>query len=132
MTTYSEVRHISITIDCSPAEVYAFAANPQNLPRWASGLSDAIECVDGEWVADSPMGKVKVRFAEANTLGVLDHDVILESGASVHNPMRVVANGTGSEVIFTLFRRPEMSDEEFVADAGAIARDLATLERILK
>jgi hypothetical protein len=33
----------------------------------------------------------------------LDHDVTLPSGETLSNPMRVVPNGTGSEVVFTLF-----------------------------
>lgn len=128
--TFPGVRHVSISIDRPPAEVYAFTANPANLPRWAKGLSGAIEEVNGEWIADSPMGKVKVRFVRPNELGVLDHDVVLESGETFYNPMRVVANGGGSEVVFTLFRRPGVSDEEFAADARAVAADLAALKAI--
>lgn len=78
------------------------------------------------------MGRVVVRFTAPNDLGVLDHDVVLPSGETVHNPLRVVANGDGSEVIFTLFQRPGMSDEELAADADAIDRDLRTLKRILE
>ena len=77
-------------------------------------------------------GRVKVRFTGRNELGVLDHDVILESGVCVHNPMRVVANGDGSEVLFTIFRRPGLSDEEFAEDASAVARDLGALKRLLE
>jgi hypothetical protein len=132
MQIFPAVRHVSVSILRRPAEVYAFAAAPENLPRWAKGLSGSIEEVDGEWVADSPMGKVKVRFAGHNALGVLDHDVTLPSGETVHNPMRVVANAEGSEVVFTLFRRPGMSDEAFAADAKAIAADLAELKRLLE
>ena len=128
--TFPAVRHVSISIERSPAEVYAFAANPENLPRWAKGLSGSIRKVGGEWVAESPMGKVKVRFAAPNPLGVLDHDVVLESGEAVHNPMRVVANGGGSEVVFTLYRRPGMSDADFAADARAVAADLAALKAL--
>lgn len=132
MAVFSAVRHISITVDRSPAEVYAFASKPENLPQWAKGLSGSIERVGDEWIADSPMGKVKVRFAARNDLGVMDHDVVLESGVTVHNPMRVVANGSGSELIFTLFRRPDMSDTEFAADAEAVERDLAALKYLLE
>jgi hypothetical protein len=130
--TFPAVRHISVSIDRPPAEVYAFAANPENLPLWARGLSGSIANVDGEWIADSPMGKVRIRFAEGNALGVLDHDVTLESGVTVHNPMRVVASGEGSELVFTLFRRPETSDDDFAADADAVSRDLAELKRLLE
>ncbi|MFL5261718.1 MAG: SRPBCC family protein [Anaeromyxobacteraceae bacterium] len=132
MKTFPSVRHIGVTVARPPAEVYAFAADPRNLPLWANGLSGSIEEVDGEWLAESPMGKVKVHFTQPNDLGVLDHDVVLGSGVIVHNPMRVIANGEGSEVVFTLFRRPEMTDAEFTADAGAVERDVAALKRLLE
>ena len=128
-----EVRHISVSIARRPAEVYAFAADPRNLPRWASGLARSTVTRDGDaWVTDSPMGKIQVRFAEGNELGVLDHDVRLASGVTVHNPMRVVANGEGSEFTFTLIRRAGMTDAEFAADAAAVERDLRTLKDLLE
>ena len=132
MKTFADVRHISVAIERSPVDVYAFAAEPTNLTQWAAGLSGSLALVDGEWVSESPMGTVKIRFVERNELGVLDHDVVLPSGESVHNAMRVIPNGEGSEVVFTLFRRPEMSDAEFTADADAITRDLSTLKALLE
>lgn len=131
MTTFPAV-HLGVSIDRPPPEVYAFVAIPENLPRWAKGLGVTIEEVAGEWVADSPMGKVKVRFVERNGLGVLDHDVVLEDGATFHNPMRVVANGRGSEVVFTLLRRPGVTDDAFQADVSAVERDLDALKRLLE
>ncbi len=126
------VRHITVSINRPPAEVYAFASKPENLPKWASGLGGSIKNVGGEWIADSPMGKIKIRFTKLNDLGVLDHDVILESGEKFHNPMRVVPNGEGSEVIFTLFRQPDMTDEKFEADAQWVEKDLTALKSLLE
>jgi hypothetical protein len=63
---------------------------------------------------------------------VLDHDVTLPSGETVHNPMRVLANGDGSEVVFTLYRRPAVSDAEYEADAAAVAADLERLKALLE
>jgi hypothetical protein len=125
-------RHLGVSIERPPSEVYEFVASPENLPLWAEGLSGSIRNVAGEWIADSPMGKVRIRFVARNALGVLDHDVTLESGATFHNPMRVVANGAGAEVVFTLFRRPEVSDEELAADVAAVERDLSALKRLLE
>ena len=48
------------------------------------------------------------------------------------NPLRVLADGDGCEVVFTLRRQPGMDDEAFDADAAAIRRDLATLRRLLE
>jgi hypothetical protein len=126
-------RHISIAIDRPPREVYDFAGNGENLPRWASGLSGGtIERSGDFFIADSPMGRVKIRFVERNELGVLDHDVTLPDGQVFDNPMRVVANGGGSEVTFVLFRRPGVSDDEFAADAAMIERDLRELKQLLE
>ena len=127
-----ETRHVREWIDRPASAVYTFVADPGNLPQWAAGLSSGIEQVDGEWIADSPMGRVGVRFATANQFGVLDHDVTLPSGQVFHNPMRVVADGDASEVVFTVRRQPEMTDEEFERDAAAVASDLATLKRLLE
>jgi hypothetical protein len=125
-------RHLSVSIERPPADVYAFASNPANLPLWAKGLSGSIANVDGEWVGDSPMGRVKVRFVPPNPHGVLDHDVELETGETVHVPLRVVPNGAGSELVFTLVRRRGVTDEEFDADANAIQRDLGALKALLE
>jgi len=132
MQTLLPVRHISVSIRSSPEDVYAFASNIENLPRWASGLGGSIQNAGGEWIADGPMGPVKVRLAESNELGVLDHDVVLPSGTTVHNPMRVVPNGTGSEVTFTLFRQPEVPPEQFDRDAEWVEKDLRTLKDLLE
>ena len=129
---FSRSEHISVSINRSPAQVYEFAANPENLPKWAAGLSGSIERVNGEWVSESPMGRIKVKFAEKNLLGVLDHEVTLPSGDTVYNPMRVIPNADGSELIFTVFQRPEMSDEMFADDTKAVARDLKTLKTLLE
>jgi hypothetical protein len=87
-------KHISVSINRSAAQVYEFASNPENLPKWAAVLSGSIEKVDDDWIAESPMGRVKVNFAEKNQFGVLDHDVTLPSGVKVTNPMRVFPNTT--------------------------------------
>ncbi len=129
-----DVQHLSIYIARCPIDVYAFASDPRNLPLWAAGLasSEVTKAGDGAWIAKAPFGEVKVRFAERNEFGVMDHDVELESGVTVHIPMRVVPSGEGSEFIFTLFRQPGMTDEQFAADGLAVKKDLATLKAVLE
>ncbi|MQA36064.1 SRPBCC family protein [Modestobacter roseus] len=128
----SESRHLSVHIDRPAAEVYAWARDPANLPRWAAGLAAGIARVDGEWVADSPMGRVRVRMAPENAFGVLDHDVVLPDGPTVTNPLRVLPDGEGCEVVFTLRRQQGMDDAAFEADAAAVTADLATLKAVLE
>ena len=127
-----EVRNLSVSIGRSAQDVYAFVSNGENIPRWAAGLGTATRRVGDEWEASGPLGNVRFRFAPPNDLGVADHDVTLASGVTVHNPLRVVPNGTGSTVIFTLLRQPGVSTQQFEDDAQAVARDLATLKAILE
>lgn len=132
ITTYP-AKILTITIRRTPTAVYAFAANPKHLPKWASGLSSStIKQVQGSWVAESPMGKVKIKFAAKNRFGILDHQVTTEDGATFYNPMRVQANGQGSEVMFTLYRLPKVSDQAYAKDAKSIRTDLARLKSILE
>lgn len=129
-----ESRHISTWINRPATDVYRYAADPARLPEWAAGLAESeLTLVGDTWVAQSPMGEITIEFTPANDLGVLDHVVTLPSGEPVFNPLRVVPAGPRwCEVVFTLRRRAEMSDDEYAADAAAIEADLATLKRILE
>ncbi len=125
-------RHVSTVIRRSPAEVYAFAADPDNLPRWAAGLAQSEVRREGDrLVVRSPMGEVTVTFVPPNALGVLDHDVRLPSGEVVHNPVRVVAHPEGAEVVFTV-RQLDLTDDELDRDAATVQEDLVRLRAILE
>ena len=100
--------HISEFINRSVAEVYRYASNVENLPHWASGISPDMQ----------------IGFAKNNYFGVLDHWVTV-NGETFYNPMRVIENGAGSEVVFTL---RDGSDEDKVT----IAADLAKLKEVLE
>ncbi|MDZ7931326.1 MAG: SRPBCC family protein [Rhodococcus sp. (in: high G+C Gram-positive bacteria)] len=125
-------RHVSQVIRRTPADVYEFAADPANLPKWAAGLANSPVSVDGDrLIAESPMGRVAVRFVPHNDLGVLDHDVTLPSGTTVNNPVRVLNHPNGAEVLFTV-RQIELTDEEFERDLGMVAEDLKRLKDVLE
>ena len=112
-------RTITVPIARAQHEVYDFASVPENFPRWASGLSRSLKKVNGEWI-------------ERNAFGILDHHVALRPGVEIYVPMRVIANGGSSEVMLTLFRLPDMTDETFARDAEWVARDLNTLKALLE
>ena len=46
--------------------------------------------------------------------------------------VRVVVNGDGAEIVFTLFQRDGMSDDEMARDAAMVSRDLAALKALLE
>lgn len=46
--------------------------------------------------------------------------------------MRLIPNGSGCELLFTLFRMEEMSEKQFQEDAETVLRDLRSLKAILE
>jgi hypothetical protein len=127
-----EARTLRVRIDRPAAEAYEFLSLPENFAKWASGLGSSLRQVGGDWVAETPEGPATVRFSERNAYGVLDHSVRLPRGGSVYVPLRVVAQGEGCELVLTVFRQPDMSDEKFAADAEWVMRDLHAAKRLLE
>lgn len=132
MATLYASRTLSVSIDCDPGKVYGFVSNHENLPKWATGLCKSVRKANADWIVETPQGPMKVRFAEKNDFGVLDHRVSPAPGVEVYVPMRVLSNGAGSEVIFTLFRLPDMSDEKYAEDAALVEQDLRILKHVLE
>jgi len=132
METMMSSRTLSVSIRCSPDKVYEFVTDPQNLPKWAQGLGQSVRKQGPDWMVDTPQGPMKIRFADKNPFGVMDHNVTTPTGVEVYVPIRVLANGSGSEVIFTLFRLPDMTDEKYAEDMQLVERDLSALKAILE
>jgi hypothetical protein len=126
--TTIESRTLSVHIDRPFATVYEFLVNPANWNQWAFGLGKSLRRSDMGWIADSADGIVKVHFTPRNEFAVLDHTVIRSSGAEVHVPMRLITNGHGCELLFTLYREPGVSDDRYNADSGFVQRDLDRLK----
>lgn len=131
--TLLPARFVHIGVDRDWREVYAYAARPENMPAWASGLAAGLTQDGDEWLADGgPFGQVRVRFAPDNPFGVIDHTVTMATGQVVENALRVTPNGEGAEVAFTLLRRADMDDAAFEADAAHVLKDLQALKAILE
>jgi len=128
----TESRHLSVHIDRPVTEVYAFASDPANLPRWAPGLGSAITRVGDSWVVETSEGQVQLTFTPHNEYGVLDHHVVTPSGENVYVPLRALADGDATEVVFTLRRGPGMTDDQLERDAALVAADLARLRSVLE
>ena len=124
--------HVSVVVHRAPSEVYAYAADPDHLPRWAAGLAQSELTRDGDaLVAASPMGEVRIRFAPPNEHGVLDHEVTTPDGTTTDNPMRVVAHPEGAEVLFSV-RQLALTDDELERDAATVQADLERLRDLLE
>jgi len=128
MATLLESRTLTIAIAREAETVYQFISNPANLPRWATAFCKSIRQAGADWVMQTSGGEMKVRFVPPNDFRVADHFVSPAPGVEIYVPMRVLPNGSGCEVVFTLFRSPEMTPEKFREDIGLVEQDLQTLK----
>ncbi|MGV1752871.1 SRPBCC family protein [Agrobacterium sp. CG674] len=126
----SRIIHLSIVRPWE--EVYAFASDPARMPQWAAGLATGLVQDGEEWIASGPLGDVRVKFADRNEFGVIDHRVTLPDGLKVYNAFRVSPNGDGAEVAFTLMKLPGTSDANFERDAAMVRADLERLKALVE
>ena len=135
MAQLRPARILSVSIAAPAADVYAFIADPRRLPEWATGLgSTPTPLPDGAWRVETPAGPMRVVFAPTNEFGIVDHVVtpLTAEGPAVDVPLRVVPNGTGCEVMLTVFQQPGMSDAQYEADTALVQADLERLKRALE
>lgn len=125
-------RTISVPVNSPAADVYRYASNPANLPQWIRSFCLSVRHTDEGWIMQTTTGPLGIRFVPQNDFGVLDHEVTLPDGQTIYNPMRVVSNGAGSEVMFTLFQIAGMTEEQFARDADMVAADLRTLKDVME
>ena len=127
-----ESHTLTVSIARAADVVYQFISNPANLPQWATAFCKSIRPAGSDWLMETTVGPMRVRFVPPNAFRVADHFVSPAPGVEIHVPMRVLQNGCGSEVVFTLFRSPEMPPEKFAEDIRLVTQDLQTLKRVLE
>ena len=126
------VKNISIPINKPPDRVYEFASNPENFPIWVEFIKSITKQTENIWLVETDLGDIKIEFVPKNEFGIIDHLVTLPDSSTVNNPMRVIKNGKGSELVFTLFWMPNRTGEEFNQDAKLVETDLKKIKTILE
>jgi hypothetical protein len=130
-TMTHKVKNISVSINKPASEVYKFASNPENFPKWVAFIESVSKQGD-IWLGKSSLGDIKIKWSPLNEFGILDHHVTLPNGETVYNPMRIISNDKGSEFVFTLFWMPGRTEKEFNEDAQSVTADLKKLKEIME
>ncbi len=122
----SRSRTISITVKKKIGD--AFDAILQIPPKM---MSDAKMNDDGGWFFTGPHGKSRLKFNENKSLGILDHQYVDEE-SSWNVPMRVVPSGDFSEVVITLNKPDELTDDQFNQRISEIGEMVVTMKNIIE
>lgn len=124
----------SITIEATPDDVFAFVANPANLPKWAIGFAKRIHQAEGAWIVTTASGaEVTIRHDANAEFRVVDGYMSPVPGVEMlGGAQRVVPNGDGAEYVFTMFQPSGMPDEVFELQIAELGRELVVLKAHLE
>ena len=119
-------RTIAITVEKKTGD--AFDAILKIPPKM---MPDAQLNDSGWWSFTGPYGKSMLKFNENKSLGILDHQYVDEE-SSWDVPMRVVSNGDVSEVLITLNKPDEITDEQFDLRVEEISTMFNSMKNIIE
>jgi hypothetical protein len=128
-----ETTTVTVTIDAPLETVSADIADPASHLEWATEFfsGSAEDVGDGTWRMNVARmgGPVLMRIDGDIALGVIDMylaPVGAPFGAPL--PVRVIPNGGGSDVLFTLTRLPGQTDQEWTEGLHSMKRELENLK----
>ncbi|WP_329071045.1 SRPBCC family protein [Amycolatopsis sp. NBC_01480] len=122
----------SIGIAARPADVVAFVADPETMPRYAPEFAKSVRPSGGAWVAETSRGTLQVSPVVAAAAGTVDFHLTAGDGSVTVAHTRTFANGDGAEFVFTLLL-PESAAADVLADQGRVLEvELARLKELLE
>ena len=118
------------TFQAPPNEVFAYLADIEKLPEWATEFARELRHVDSHYKVVNGLGEFFFEIrADADT-GVIDMLAGPDRESLLCFPTRVVATPTGgSAFTFTMFQAPGQPDSEFERRHASLLREFENLER---
>ena len=119
-------RTISITVNRKTGDVFDAILNLP--PKMAT---DAKKESDDSWSFTTDRGHAKLKFFTSKQHGVLDYQYV-DNEASWNVPMRVVSSGDSSEIVITLVKPENLSDQIFDKRMQEMEQITQTMKQILE
>jgi hypothetical protein len=119
-------------LEASKEKAFAYLADVNNLPRWATEFARELEVVDGRHKVVNGLGEFFFEIRADEETGVVD----MLAGPTEDElwlfPARVVGLPTGgSTFTFTMIQAPGQPDELFAAQHASLLRELEALREEL-
>ena len=132
MKTISRSAIQAVDIQAPFERVFGFLANPMNWPRYAVVNLRSVSPGERGWFKMvTKFGQGEIRVNPVKELGIIDHDW-RDPQANWTVPARIVANGDGVTVMYTLFQPPAMTDHQFDQAMQEMDIEMNKLREILE
>ena len=123
-------RTVTTILQAPRERVFAYLADIENLPAWATEFARELRVVDGRHKVVNGLGEFFFEIRADEETGVID----MLAGPSEEElalfPTRVVPLGPGTSAFtFTMFQGPEQSDELFEGQYASLRREFENIER---
>lgn len=110
-------------------EVFAYLADVENLPRWATEFARELKVEDGRHKVVNGLGEFFFRIEADPETGVIDMLAGPSEDELALFPTRVVGLGSDTSAFtFTMFQGPGMPDKLFEAQHASLLREFENIE----
>ena len=118
----------TLSVAADPNEVFAYFANPETLPEWATDFCKSIR-KDGEhWKVETDRGELFFKVTPDEQTGVVDMHAGPAPDLMAPMFVRIVESpGGGSSANFTFNKGPECTDEQFEIQCRSFKSELSAL-----
>ena len=121
---------VTVTFAAPPDEVFAYLADIEKLPEWATEFARELKLVDGRYKVVNGLGELFFDIHADPESGVIDMLAGPSGDSLALFPTRVVpVAGGGSAFTFTMFQAPGQPEEQFEGQYASLRRELGNLER---
>jgi hypothetical protein len=119
---------VTATFQASKQAVFAYLADIDNLPEWATEFARELKLVDGRYKVVNGLGEFFFELHADPDTGVID----MRAGPSLDHlalfPARVVGlPDGGSAFTFTMFQAPGQADHQFEGQYRSLLREFDNL-----
>ena len=121
---------VTAAFTAPPEEVFAYLADIEKLPEWATEFARELRLVDGHYKVVNGLGEFFFAIQADAESGVIDMLAGPSEDALLCFPTRVVATPAGgSAFTFTMFQAPGQPDEQFETQHASLLREFQNLTR---
>jgi hypothetical protein len=124
---------VTATFQAPADEVFAYLADIERLPEWATEFARELRYVDGHYKVVNGLGEFFFEIRADPDTGVIDMHAGPDRQSLLCFPTRVVSTPTGdSAFTFTMFQAPGQPDEQFESQHASLLREFENLEQRFK
>jgi hypothetical protein len=115
----------SLGIAATPEAVHAYVSDGRNLPEWAPAFAPSIRPSDGSWVVTRGEVEFPIDVPAEPSSGTVDFVAASDHARGLF--ARVLPNGEGAELTFTIMFTPDTPEDVVAAQMITLETELAAI-----